>query len=63
MFLLKQPNVVGEFGVVSPRPDLEECHVQSCVNKAVDDGGTNDMSLSTSLGHATESTYPIRYHR
>ena len=63
MFLLKQPNVVGEFGVVITRPDLEESHIHICVNKTVDDGGVKDMSLSTSVRHVTDSTYPVKYHR
>ena len=63
-FLLRQPNVIAEFSVVISRPDVEESYIHICVNKTVDDGGgKNMMSLSTSLGHVTDSTYPVKYHR
>lgn len=55
--------MVAEFSVVIPRPDLEESHVRICVNKTVDDGGAKDMSLSTTVGHGTDSTDPVKHHR
>ena len=55
--------MVVEFSEVIPRPDLEKSHIRICVNKTVDDGGARDMSLSTSVGHVTDSTYPVKHHR
>ena len=55
--------MVVEFSEVIPRPDLEKSHIRICVNETVDDGGAKDMSLSTSVGHVTDSTYPVKHHR